>query len=71
MTFVTPSRADDAGLTARVADLLTGLRLAMARRRVYRQTLRELRAMTSRELAELGIHRSMITRMAAEVAYGK
>ena len=44
---------------------------ALARRRVYRQTLNELRALSSRELGDLGIHRSMITRVAYEAAYGK
>ncbi|MBC7144599.1 MAG: DUF1127 domain-containing protein [Thioclava marina] len=44
---------------------------AMARRKVYRQTLNELRSLSSRELDDLGMHRSMITRVAYEAAYGK
>ena len=41
-----------------------------ARRRVYRQTVRELNELSPRDLADLGIHRSMIRRLAREAAYG-
>jgi len=41
-----------------------------ARRRLYNQTKRELNALTKRELADLGIHPSMIRRLAYEAAYG-
>jgi uncharacterized protein YjiS (DUF1127 family) len=40
----------------------------LRRRKVYLATLRELNALTSRELADLGIPRSMITRHALEAA---
>lgn len=52
------------GLIARTRD-------ALHRRGVYRQTRQELEALSTRELADLGISRSMITRMAWEAAYGK
>ncbi|MBU2957575.1 DUF1127 domain-containing protein [Paracoccus sp. C2R09] len=42
-----------------------------ARRAVYKQTVRELNALTNRDLADLGINRSMITRLAHEAAWGK
>lgn len=51
--------------------LFSGLRDALARRKVYRETMRELKSLSNRELADLGIHRSMITRVATEAAYGK
>jgi uncharacterized protein YjiS (DUF1127 family) len=51
--------------------LVDGFRKMQARRAIYRQTLRELNALSGRELADLGIHRSMITRLAQEAAYGK
>ncbi|MCT2540180.1 DUF1127 domain-containing protein [Sedimentimonas flavescens] len=54
-----------------VARLFSGFSEALARRKVYRQTLRELKGLSSRELDDLGIHRSMITRIAMEAAYGK
>lgn len=61
----------DAGIVARFAAVFSSLSDALQRRRVYRQTLRELNALTSRELNDLGMHRSMITRVAIEAAYGK
>jgi uncharacterized protein YjiS (DUF1127 family) len=44
---------------------------ALARRRVYKRTQAELAALSTRELEDLGINRSMISRLAYEVAYGK
>ncbi|MCY4333088.1 MAG: DUF1127 domain-containing protein [Litoreibacter sp.] len=40
-----------------------------ARAKVYRTTLGELKALSNRELADLGIHRSEIKRIAYEAAY--
>ncbi|MFV0292912.1 MAG: DUF1127 domain-containing protein [Paracoccus sp. (in: a-proteobacteria)] len=42
-----------------------------ARRAVYRQTVAELSSLSTRELDDLGIHRSMITRIATEAAWGR
>ncbi|MHC0054118.1 DUF1127 domain-containing protein [Actibacterium sp. D379-3] len=42
----------------------------LARRRVYRRTVSELSALNARDLADLGISRSMIRRLALEAAYG-
>ncbi|SIS52733.1 DUF1127 domain-containing protein [Phaeovulum vinaykumarii] len=63
--------AADHGLGHRIAGLFAAFEDARQRRRVYRQTLRELNGLTTRELADLGLHRSMITRVAFEAAYGK
>jgi uncharacterized protein YjiS (DUF1127 family) len=52
------------GLVARIKD-------ALARRKLFKQTYRELSALSTRELDDLGINRSMITRLAHEAAYGK
>ncbi|TBN38087.1 DUF1127 domain-containing protein [Paracoccus subflavus] len=41
-----------------------------ARRAIYRQTLRELNALTTRDLHDLGIDRAMIGRLAHEAAWG-
>ncbi|MEF3046241.1 DUF1127 domain-containing protein [Pseudotabrizicola sp. L79] len=71
MAYVNSSRAASLGLADRIAALFKGMTEAMERRRVYNRTLRELRALSTRELADLGIHRSMITRVAMEAAYGK
>lgn len=51
--------------------LVARLREALQRRTVYNRTVRELNALTTRELADLGMTRSMITRVALEAAYGK
>ncbi|MEI4485955.1 DUF1127 domain-containing protein [Frigidibacter sp. MR17.14] len=61
----------DRGFADRVAALFRSMSEARQRRKVFRQTLGELRSLTSRELADLGLNRSMITRVAAEAAYGK
>ncbi|TNC74952.1 DUF1127 domain-containing protein [Rubellimicrobium roseum] len=42
----------------------------VAQYRAYRQTLSELGQLTDRELADLGLHRSQITEIATEAAYG-
>ena len=51
------------GFVARISDRL-------ARRRVYKRTYSELSNLSTRELDDLGISRSMITRLAFEAAYG-
>ncbi|WBU61884.1 DUF1127 domain-containing protein [Paracoccus albus] len=51
--------------------LFARLQEARARRAVYRQTVSELSSLSARELDDLGIHRSMITRIASEAAWGK
>jgi len=43
----------------------------LERRRVYRRTLDELHSLNSRDLADLGIDRSMIRSLALEAAYGE
>ncbi|MCL1628882.1 DUF1127 domain-containing protein [Roseibaca sp. V10] len=42
---------------------------AFARRRVYNRTYAELNALSTRELDDLGISRSMISRLAYEAAF--
>ena len=58
-------------LADRFGSLFAGVKAAMARRRIYDQTVRVLRALTDRELTDLGISRSMIASIATEAAYGK
>ncbi len=55
----------------RVQAVLVTLKQAARRRAVYRRTVRELNALTEREMTDLGIHPSMITDVAREAAYGK
>jgi uncharacterized protein YjiS (DUF1127 family) len=51
-----------------VAAQAMGLTRMLRRRKIYAQTVRELHALSTRELADLGISRSMITRLALEAA---
>lgn len=55
---------------SRIATLLADLRGYFARRAMYRQTVRELGDLTARDLADLGISRSMIRPVAYEAAWG-
>ena len=41
------------------------------RRRVFKQTYRELNSLTNHELDDLGLDRTLITRVALEAAYGR
>lgn len=55
---------------SRVGTLVAGMRDYFARRALYRQTVRELNVLNARELADLGISRSMIRSVAYEAAWG-
>lgn len=71
MAFVNTTRVAHVGLADRFAAIVKAVKEDLNRRRVYKQTLAELNALSSRELADLGLHRSMLTRVALEAAYGK
>lgn len=57
------------GLGARFAALFTNLRDQIVRRIAYFQTVRELRHLSDRELADLGLNQSIIRRVAYQAAY--
>jgi len=52
-------------------DSVAALSAAWSRSRKYARTYNELNALSSRDLRDLGINRSMISRMAYEAAYGR
>ncbi|SNT32171.1 DUF1127 domain-containing protein [Antarctobacter heliothermus] len=56
------------GLGARFASLLETLQTRTARRKVYRETYRELASLSNRDLADLGLARSEIGRIAWQAA---
>jgi uncharacterized protein YjiS (DUF1127 family) len=62
------TRAQSA-LNARWETLLSDIRARRARRRVFRSTHSELSALSDRELADLGLARSEIGRIAYQAAY--
>ncbi|MEX0305133.1 MAG: DUF1127 domain-containing protein [Leisingera sp.] len=51
------------------AGFLDALLVKFARYRLYRQTVNELSALTARDLADLGLNRSEIKRVAYQAAY--
>lgn len=71
MAYVTQSRASMARPADRAPGIFAQLGEALARRRIYRRTLNELRQLSDRELADLGISRMTIVDVAHEAAYGK
>lgn len=71
MAYVNTSRAASLSLADRFSGVLATLNAVLASRAVYAQTIRELNALTDRELADLGIARTSIADVAREAAYGK
>ncbi len=65
------SRAANLSVADRFSGVLAQLKVAIARRAVYKQTVRELMILTDRELADLGLSRYDIPTVAREAAYGK
>ncbi|WP_211784251.1 DUF1127 domain-containing protein [Falsirhodobacter algicola] len=54
----------------RISFSLDTLKAALRRRAIYRQTVQELNALSSRELTDLGIRRSEIRSIARDAAFG-
>ncbi len=71
MAYANLSRAAHGGMAERIGLAMKSAQTAIARRRKYAETYRELNALNERELADLGIHKSMIARIAREAAYGE
>ena len=70
MAYVNSSRAASFSLADRFSGMVARMKAELARRAVYNQTVRELAALTERELADLGISRLDIPAVAREAAYG-
>lgn len=71
MAYVNVAHSVDGTLRERFSSFFAGLRESRLRRRLYKQTLRELSTLSERELNDLGLHRSMISTVAMQAAYGK
>ncbi|MFC3615216.1 DUF1127 domain-containing protein [Lutimaribacter marinistellae] len=69
MAATTEFTATHASHTDSLDSWIGALRTRIARYRLYRQTVNELGALSGRELADLGLHRSMIKRIAIQAAY--
>ncbi|MCB2109840.1 MAG: DUF1127 domain-containing protein [Defluviimonas sp.] len=70
MAYLYIARGVEHVIGERINAFLEGIRENRLRRRVYRQTLNELSALSDRDLADLGMHRSLIPGIAREAAYG-
>ncbi|WP_179380840.1 DUF1127 domain-containing protein [Jannaschia marina] len=64
------SAAASISLRDRIAARIETARADYAKWRVYRRTINELSALSNRDLADLGLSRSMIHGVALEAAYG-
>lgn len=71
MAFVNTSRVVSLSLADRFPGIVAQVKTFLARRAVYMQTVRELDALSDRELSDLGISRLSIPAVAREAAYGK
>lgn len=71
MAYVNNTRTASPALSEGFGGFLKTIRLAMERRAIFARTVRELNALTDRELADLGIARASITGIAREAAFGK
>lgn len=52
-------------------NVFAGVKARFARHRLYRQTLAEMQALSNRELADLGMHRSEIPRIARQAVFDR
>ena len=71
MTLVSDFNVPTHSLRTIFAERFNTLREQMANRAIYRATVTELNTLSSRDLADLGIHRSSIRSIAYEAAYVK
>ena len=71
MAYVTTTRIEARHGAGRISGLFDSLKTAIARRRIYSQTLSELNQLSDRELADLGLSRFSIVQTAYEAAYGE
>lgn len=68
MSIIDTTRFETRGEGA-VAGLIGRIKERIARYRLYRHTLAELETLGDRELADLGLHRSMLRGIAYRTAY--
>ncbi len=71
MATLNATRTSTLGYVERLTLAIAAVKTNARKYALYRQTLRELNALTDRELNDLGIHASMIDGIAREAAWGK
>lgn len=70
MTYTDLTSAQRSAAPVRIAGVLHRAADSWAKYRLYRRTLNELAGLSRRDLADLGLHRSMLRRVAWQAAYG-
>lgn len=70
MAYVSTSQVPHIALLERVKDFFAKTGEKMIRHRIYRTTLQELERLDDRDLADLGIRRSEIRRIAWNAGFG-
>lgn len=68
MALATDYISAKAGIAERARDFFGDVIEGLARRRMTRQTISELQSLSDRELADLGLHRCEIRRIAYQAA---
>ncbi|NVO54564.1 DUF1127 domain-containing protein [Rhodobacteraceae bacterium B1Z28] len=68
MAVATNSSALKSAHAGGLSTLIEAAKARFDRYRMYRQTVNELSTLSNRELADLGLHRSMIRRVALQAA---
>ncbi|MGP1359032.1 DUF1127 domain-containing protein [Roseicyclus sp.] len=71
MAYVSSKRTTSLSIGGRFAEMGKQAAEAWTAWRLYRRTLDELQALSARELADLGLNRSMLRQAAFEAVYGK
>ncbi|UWQ46023.1 DUF1127 domain-containing protein [Leisingera aquaemixtae] len=71
MAYSTLSAPASAGVSTRLRGIAAGLLQNWKLRREYRQTVHALRALSARDLADIGLSRCAIPGAAREHVYGK
>lgn len=70
MAYASEARPLRGSVFQKLAEVRAELAERFARYQLYRQTMQELSGLNDRELADLGLERGDIHRVAVEAAYG-
>lgn len=70
MAYVSANHTAHASLLERVSEFLAHQRQAYADQRLYVRTMNELKSLSNRELADLGLCRSSLHDVAYKAVYG-
>lgn len=71
MAYMNSTSTTQVALFDRLVGVFTLAKRTLQRRKIYMTTVRELQALSNRELADLGIYRADIAKIAMEAACGE